>query len=310
MVDKIEDLEKDKKGKILQVRSDILFHDLLNESDIEALEWAVSKILGCKHEDIKGKVSIHNIRLTRVNKKERNKYVDLIVEYNNEKIIIELNNNFEGIYTRNILYATNVLLNNYKINDDLTINDDYYKKVVRVLLVNLNWYPKKKGNKIPAKKIYEIPYSDLENSGYLLKIINVNLDSYENLCYDKVKELDKFYKLLTVDNKEDLDNIIKNEDLLKNYSNKLIDLSSNKDYVEGIMDEIIEENVAKQTAYLLGEQSGLERGLERGIEQGILQNQKEIVINMYNKKYELKDIAEITNLSIQEINEIVNQEDL
>ena len=36
------------------------------------------------------------------------------------------------------------------------------------------------------------------------------------------------------------------------------------------MDEIIEENVAKQTAYLLGEQSGIE------------QNKKEIVINMYN----------------------------
>ena len=40
------------------------------------------------------------------------------------------------------------------------------------------------------------------------------------------------------------------------------------------MDEIIEENVAKQTAYLLGEQSGIEQGIE--------QNKKEIVINMYN----------------------------
>ena len=28
------------------------------------------------------------------------------------------------------------------------------------------------------------------------------------------------------------------------------------------MDEIIEENVLKQTAYLLGEQSGLEKGIQ------------------------------------------------
>ena len=35
----------------------------------------------------------------------------------------------------------NVLLNNYKIQDNKKLDDDYYKKVVRVLLVNLNWYP-------------------------------------------------------------------------------------------------------------------------------------------------------------------------
>ena len=49
------------------------------------------------------------------------------------------------------------------------------------------------------------------------------------------------------------------------------------------MDEIIEENVAKQTAYLLGEQSGLERGLE----QGIKENQKEVVLNMFKDNLSL-----------------------
>ena len=208
--------KENKEGKLLQVKSDILFHDLFNENDITTLEWVVSKILGCSYEDIKGKVKVHNIRLTRVNKKEKNKYVDLIVEYNQEKIIIELNNNFSGIYTRNILYAANVLLNNYKIQDDKNLDDDYYKKVVRILLVNLNWYPELKGDKIKSKTIYEIPYSDIESSGYLLKIINVNLDYYKNLCYDKVNQIDKFYKLLTIDNKDDLDKVIKEENLLKN----------------------------------------------------------------------------------------------
>ena len=73
MIDKIEDLEKDKKGSILQVRSDNLFHDLFNENDITTLEWVVSKILDVKYEDIKGKVSILNSRLTRINKKEKNR---------------------------------------------------------------------------------------------------------------------------------------------------------------------------------------------------------------------------------------------
>jgi len=72
---------------------------------MDTIEWIVMHILNCRYEDIKGKVKVLNIRLERVNKKERNKYVDLIIEYQNEKIILELNNHFHGIYTRNILYA-------------------------------------------------------------------------------------------------------------------------------------------------------------------------------------------------------------
>ena len=303
MVKNTKDINKEEDGKLLQVRSDILFHDLFNENDITTLEWVVSKILDCEYEDIKGKVKVCNIRLARVNKKERSKYVDLIVEYKNEKIIIELNNNFSGIYTRNILYAANVLLNNYRIQDDKNLDDNYYKKVVRVLLVNLNWYKGDKGEKIVSKKIYEIPYSDLENSGYLLKIINVNLDYYSKICYDKLDTSDKFYKLLTIDNKDDLNEVINKENLLKNYSNKLIDLSSNQKYVEDIMDEIIEENVAKQTAYLLGEQSGI----QQGIEQGSLETKKELVINMYNNKIALEMISKCTSFTIEEIKRIIKE---
>jgi len=72
---------------------------------MDTIEWIVMHILNCRYEDIKGKVKVLNIRLERVNKKERSKYVDLIIEYQNEKIILKLNNHFHGIYTRNILYA-------------------------------------------------------------------------------------------------------------------------------------------------------------------------------------------------------------
>ena len=68
------------------------------------------------------------------------------------------------------------------------------------------------------------------------------------------------------------------------------------------MDEIIEENVAKQTAYLLGEQSGL----EKGISQGIQENKREVVLNMYKNNLSTQMIANCTNLSISEIEEIIN----
>ena len=287
------------KDELLQVRSDILFHDLFNKEDMDTIEWLVMQLLECSYEDIHGKVSVGNIRLTRTFRKEKTKYLDLIVLYKNEKIIIELNNNFDGIYTRNILYAANVLINNYKIRDDKNLDDDYYKKVVRVLLVNLNWYRGKKGEKIVGKKIYEIPYSDLEESGYLLKIVNVNLDYFTNLCYDKVGKCDKLFKLLTIKSKEELKKLIKNEKLLKNYSSKIIDLSGNEKYSEALMDEIIEENVAKQTAYLLGEQSGIEKGIQ--------ENKREVVLNMFNNNLSTQMIAICTNLTEEEVEKIIQE---
>jgi len=289
------------KTEILQIRTDRIFHDLYNKEDMNTLEWVVMKILGCSYDDIHGKVIVGNIRLTRLSKNDKTKYLDLIVEYKNEKIVIELNNNFEGIHTRNILYAANVLINNYKINTKKSI-DDYYDKIVKVLLINLNWYKSKKNQKIlPGKKVYYIPYSDLDESDYLLKIINVNLDYYANLCYDDVDERDKLYKLLTVKTKSELNEIAKHEKMLDYYSNKLIDLSSDEKYTEVIMDEIIEENVAKQTAFLVGK--------NYGIEEGILKNKKEMVVNLYNNNVSIEVISKSSGLSIDEVKEIVNGQD-
>jgi len=187
---------------------------------MDTIEWIVMHILNCRYEDIKGKVKVLNIRLERVNKKERSKYVDLIIEYQNEKIILELNNHFHGIYTRNILYAVNRLLNNYSTD----IKDyNYYKKVTRVILINLNWYDEGKDNLIDGKKEYILPLSDKESSGYLFKMINVSLDYYTKLRYDKLGTSDKFYKLITIDNVDDLNEFTKNEKLLKSYNKKLID---------------------------------------------------------------------------------------
>jgi len=286
-----------KEGEVLQVKSDTLMHDLLNSSDMNAIEWVVMQILECSYEEIHGKVSVGNIRLTRTNKKEKNKYLDLIVEYKDEKIILELNNNYSGFYTRNILYATNVLLNNYQISDERSISD-YYQKIVRVILVNLNWFKSKtNGKTIRGKQIYSIPYSDLEPDGYLLKIINVNLDYFDKLCYDDVSESDKLYKLLTIKSKKELMEIRKKEKLLEYYSDKLIDLSSNEKYNEVVMDKRVEKNIEKQTAYLVGKNDGIEEGIE--------QNQKEMIKKMLDEKISLETISRCVGLTVKEIKSMV-----
>ena len=93
--------------------------------------------------------------------------------------------------------------------------------------------------------------------------------------------------------------LTKSEKMLEHYSNKLIDLSNNKEYTEGIMDEIIEENVAKQTAYLVGK--------DEGIEQGIEQNKREMVVNLFKNNVPIDVISESSGLTIDEVKEIIDK---
>ena len=287
-----------KEGELLQVRSDVLFHDLINENEMDTIEWLTMQLLDCSYEEIKGKVKVNNCRLTRVKKNERNKYVDLIVSYHNEKIIIELNNHFTGVYVRNFLFGMNQLMNNYRFG-----TGNYYNEITRVILVNLNWFDGEKWENIKAKRIYEIPYSEDEEKGFLFKMINVNLDQYAKMSYDNLEKRDKLYKLLTIKNQEELNVLTNREKLLNRYKKKLVDLSLNKDYVEDIMSEEMEEFIENHTMY----QNGLDAGLERGISQGIQENQKEVVLNMHQDNINLDTISKYTKLSIEEIERIIKE---
>lgn len=114
--------KKLKENEVLQVRSDTLMHDLINEKEMDTIEWLVMQILDCSYEDIHGNVIVNNIRLPRTNRKERNKYVDLVVTYNQEKVIVELNQHFDGVYVRNFLFGMNQLLNNYSLGSGDNVN--------------------------------------------------------------------------------------------------------------------------------------------------------------------------------------------
>ena len=280
--------------QILQVKSDKLFHDLFNEKDIKAVEWVASQILECDVKEIKGKVSVKNVRLTRTNPNERSKYVDLIVEYKNEKIVIELNNNYEGIYTRNLNYAFNTLLNFYNSN-----GCSYYTRdaIFKVILVNLNWY-KNKNISIPGKKIHTIPYPDERLNDNILTIININLDYYDNLSYDRVIMFDKFFKLLTVNSKDMLEQF-SSIDELDTYSKNLEYFSNDKKYVEEMMREEVEEIMRNQEKYFAGFHDGEAKG-----EQKLKETQTLIIKNLLNKNMTDLEIMEITNFNKDELEKI------
>lgn len=71
---------------------------------------------------------------------------------------------------------------------------------------------------------------------------------------------------------------------------------------------IRDKHAIEDYGYDKGMKEGLEQGKKEGIEQGKTEKQKEIVLNMHKKKMSLEDICEITNLSKEEVEEIIGKE--
>ena len=61
-------------NRLLEVRSDRLFHDLFNEHEMETLEWTVMMILEKPYEEIHENVSVGNVRLINWYRKKEEGY--------------------------------------------------------------------------------------------------------------------------------------------------------------------------------------------------------------------------------------------
>ena len=101
--------------------------------------------------------------------------------------------------------------------------------------------------------------------------------------------MDRLAKLLTITDKEEMQDVINQEKLLKSYYNKLSYLSNDSEYKKGLMNENIERTMEFVDAY----NDGLNDGWHRGMEKGIEQNRKEMVLKMYSKKLSISLIINI-----------------
>ena len=288
--------------KIEAVKKDELYHDLLNDSNMDIIEFIVMQILGESYDEVHGNCLVSNSRLSRIDIKDRVKYSDLIISYKEYDIIIELNNNFDGNLKRNILFALTRLVkfySKYETNKSkmkkINLNEEdaleklrelrkrqndyknnYYKDVFKVILVNLNWYHE--------------------------KVININLDKYAKMPYNEIKKEEQFYKLLTIDNYEELIKFTNGNKLLDRYVSDLIKFSKNpKEEDDNNMDMGIELHFRDEAIYDLGEANGLKKGLKQGIEQG----KQDMVLTMYDEKEPLDKIAKYSKLSLNKIKEII-----
>ena len=150
---------------------------------------------------------------------------------------------------------------------------------------------------------------------YPVYIININLDYLKKLGYNDIRhasELEKLLYLFACSDRKQLKKIYKGDSLMgkiwKQADDILKDIDSmlyydGEEYNRQVEKELREK--ARQDGLQEGRQEGLQEGIQQGIEQGIqqgmLDNQKEVAKKMLEKGYDISDISEMTELSIEDI---------
>ena len=129
-----------------------------------------------------------------------------------------------------------------------------------------------------------------------------NLDYYEELSYDNVVLFDRFFKLLTVDSKEKLEQF-SSVDELDAYSKNLEYFSNDKEYVEELMRAEAEEIMRNQEKYFAGFHEG-EAKAKAEAEQKLKETQTLIVKKLLNENMTDLKIMDITNITKEELDNI------
>ena len=278
-------------GDILKIKDNRTFHALFNNQDKKATLWFMSQILQKRMDEIKEIIKIENNELKPLNHYDKGKTVDFIVSVGDDVVIVEMNNNNSGRdYTRNLFYTFHALLNKVEVGNK------YTKK--HGILINLNWFTNdnEKLKIIPGVTEIKYPYPIIgkEHEDSIITIKNVNLSFYDKMMYNGVKMKDFLWKLFTINKLEEIQDVGKNIKELSHYCQEIERLSMSKEYCMTIWNETLEDKLSGITFYEDGKKFG-EKNKER-----------EMIINFFNNGVSLDVIAKSVNLSLSEVQNIIN----
>ena len=308
----MKDIRKEKqlKGKIIPLRFDYMFTNIFNNpKNIEILENFISCYLEIPLKEIKGNLTLQSRELIIENKKEKNKQVDLILKLGENKINIELNNNFtEGIIERNVIYACNIH------GRQLKYGDNNYSNITSLIQINLNASKKTKTNNLIER--YVLTEEKTGNKLSKKIIIDViNLLMYDKKCYTlREEKLARWCKVIMTESMTDLKETL-GDDLMEERAKETLIEEVNKystdDEVVALYSaysrEELERNTVLEDERKEARESGFKEGKEKGIKEGIKDKTIEVIRNMLNEKMDIDLIIKVTGTTKEEIQKITEE---
>ena len=297
-------------GKVIPANFDPVFKIVMLDCP-NYLAFLVSSFTNIPKEKIKGRIRVQNSEHKLSNAKERKKTSDLIIKVDKMLANFEMNNRyFDGLFIRNEAYLGNIE------GESLNVSEDY-SNMNSFLQVNFNNFSHFKV-KSPILKFY---YTDMKNriieTGKVKKY-HISLPKLKKKYYngDKLTKLEKALLILSIDKIKDLDEISRGDDDLMEAAKRIKEATFDINTIglydaeerrrqEDAMYLAYREKIATRRGYRNGRKAGVEhgysQGFSQGISQGVEQERNSIINAMLSKGLSYDTIAEITNISNQDI---------
>ena len=272
----------DNKDKFFTAKNDNVFKAIFcNENNTFLLKTLIERCLKIKIEIIE----IHAPEKIKENIYAKGQILDVLVKVDNRLINIEVNSGFyDGVHRRNFGYAGS------KYSEEVKIGENYLD-MNEVIQINFTWgLPRKYlilGEYLLVDKKTEIKFVDN------FSIFEYNMDKIRELWYSGDKEYE-FLAILDF-NKEELKKIGKGDEYMSEFKKKIESLNDNREYKEFLT---AEEDMKKTN------NTFKEIGRREGFEDGKVLEKIEIAKKLLNKNMDIKEIAEVTGLSLEKIQKL------
>ena len=165
---------------------------------------------------------------------------------------------------------------------------------LEVLHIDINFNESKKEEE---KKVFYVQNEKGIKYSESFKIITVNIAKYKHMWYDKNIKGDKrhIYLVMLDANKEELRKLARVDKLIKGVDEEVEKLNA---------DEVFIKEISREEEAKIREQMRVKIAKKEGIEEGETNKANTIAKNMLEKGYSTKEISEITNLNVEDIEKL------
>ena len=272
-----------KPGYVIKGTNDKVFKNLAN--DIHTRRYfakLISLTTGIDYDYL-----IANMKLSSNNTQEGSSYEhfneqDVIVTLHDMKIDIEMSiDNKDYNIVKNQTTAFKLAGNAFKSGEGYTKTHIFYQ----ICIENYDLYHN--DLLITEVNLVDVSSGKYECVNKSYREFHVNLKNLSDACYNNLSERDKYFKLLTLNRKDDLRDLSNGDEIMEDAVNKIVSLSSDPGFISDLEKQQIEE-YAREVA--LGKRINDEK--------------IEIARNMLLKNIDINTISECIGLGIDEINDL------
>ena len=229
---------------------------------------------------------------------EKRKTVDVLVKTEDLYIHLELNNGYNDyLHMRNFCYFTNIYSKKTKAGRNYNLKEIFiqinftYKNIIKSRLDK---------NKVLEDKellrIYKVMDKDLKTYIENLEIWEFNMDRIMQIWYDNNEsEIEKYKHLIMLDSSlDELEKLSKGDDLVEEFKEEIKELNENETYTSWLTPE-------EDAEFILNTEKSI--SFDEGLEKGKIEIARALLIK---NNMTLKEISDITKLSIEEIDKLKN----